>query len=477
MVRCPTCKDVFSTVPSLPPEPEPESKQEPEQPQVEQKTISCPTCRSGLQVPADTAAMIRCPACKSVFSAGGDTLPPEHEEEEDEGEEESEEPDLGPITITCPTCRSGLQVPAGTTAMIRCPACNSIFSAADAAVQEEPKDRPKPRKKRLIPKKRVDDEPITLRRKRSGSKKGEKAEENRDFDPDISKKKAKKRRVIDDEGMSAAEKAELKAAFVRAAWGAKLIWVSILLFMLSMVLIVAFFFQVSLAFYNPAFLYAAGMVGLLNWILGAIGVGLCISGPDSKGHMGYGIAAAIATGLHLFMLLIVVASSKDVVDSNLNASEQDRGAFRWVTLATRLDILALYPCYLLFGAEQGVLPPAALGTGIACGLLETLRIILIMMLLSCLAQAGGDEELSRFCTRAAGTASIGPGVLSIVMLLGVGFVAAARTDAQLLPKLLLLVLIMGIYAILAGFMLRALMATRETIDVCEEPYKSQQVHL
>src|SRR5436305_14441810 len=77
--------------------------------------------------------MVRCPACKTVFSAADTAPEPEPEPEREETRH-----------LTCPNCRSGLEVPAGTTAMVRCPACRTVFSPADSAVPEPEEDeRPK----------------------------------------------------------------------------------------------------------------------------------------------------------------------------------------------------------------------------------------------------------------------------------------------------------------------------------------------
>ncbi|MBN9118610.1 MAG: hypothetical protein J0I06_05560, partial [Planctomycetes bacterium] len=40
------------------------------------------------------------------------------------------------VLLTCPTCRSGLEVPDGTTALVRCPACKTVFSPEDGAAPE-----------------------------------------------------------------------------------------------------------------------------------------------------------------------------------------------------------------------------------------------------------------------------------------------------------------------------------------------------
>jgi LSD1 subclass zinc finger protein len=480
MVRCPACKNVFSAlVAPLPPEPEVERERE--KPEVKQKTITCPTCQSSLQVPESTTAMIRCPVCKNVFSTSAAPLPPEPEPEEGRGQEH-EEPEIEQKTITCPSCQSGLQVPKSTTAMIRCPVCKTVFSAEDGLSTFESEAEVEPEKKkrtrRTTPTRKTREDEDDKRPKKIASAKkadDESPPTNRDFDPDIPKKKTKKRRNFDEEEMSAAERKALKAAFNRAAWGAKLIWMSILLFMLSMLMIIAFFYQIVFKLDNPAFGYCAGMLGILNWVLGAIGVGLCLSGPPSKGHWGYGISAAVATGIHLLLLLVAIATSKEHVDSLKGVSESERSAFRWGFIATRMDMITYYPTHLIYRDEMNLAPGSVAYAGIAvlCGVAEMVRIILIMMLLSCLAQAAGDEELSRACTRAGGMASFSPGVLAFVFLGYTAFVFETRAEGVFF-SIILWNILRGLYVLLAGCMLRALTACREVVDVLEEPFQSQQ---
>jgi transcription initiation factor TFIIIB Brf1 subunit/transcription initiation factor TFIIB len=446
--------------------------------------LTCPICRSGLQVPDGTTAMVRCPACKHVFSAAAEDTPPPPTEEV--REEEREEPEVKPKTIVCPTCGSGLQVPGNTTAMIRCPACKTVFSPAEGLSPSEPEefeDEAKPKKTKRTQKGRDEEEDEDKPRKKASPGKSkeesekETSSENRDFDPPDTKTKPKKRRRdFEDEVMSEEERIALRAAFTRAAWGARLIHLSIVMFMLSMLSIIAFYFQSTFSSLNPAFLYVAGMLGLVNWILGAVGVGLCLSGPPSRGHWGYGISAAGAVFLHMLLLLMLIGSMKEYANDKTVNMGVEPGAIRWKMVATLLDQVTFYLTFVVYQNEQDVVPKSVVGLAIAVGVMEMIRTVLIMMLLSCLAQAGGDDDLSRACTRAAGTASLGPGGLSIVVLIYVMFVIETNATG-LFIRIVFLALSMGIYAYFAGCMFRAMMAARETVDVCEEPYQSQMPHL
>jgi len=161
---------------------------------------------------------------------------------------------------------------------------------------------------------------------------------------------------------------------------------------------------------------------------------------------------------------------------------------RWWLLPTQLDHLGFSLTYAVYYNED-IVPPKV-GLLIAVGLAELVRNILIMMLLSCLARAAGEHDLSYQCTRAAGYASFGPGVLTLVLLLvsvavyetsGTLFklsyaldrVGAALNPAAMIIGVIYMTLTMGIYAILMGMLLPSLMASRETADACDEPFQSQ----
>ena len=436
------------------------------------------------------------------------------------------------MLLTCPTCRSGLQVPDGTAAMVRCPACKSVFSSADGltppgpALEERPErdrepersprtanrqrsrerddDRPRRRdrdddrrgrpdrdereRERRRDRDRDDDErsrgkgrPVEKDRDESQQPKSE----NRDFDPDDPTKRPRKRkRLFDDDELSEEERKLLKAAFLRAAWGCKLIWISIILFMSSMGCIIVYWFGAAFGEPSPVFLMLAGVVGVFNWILGLIGIGLCLSGPPSPGHWGYGIAAAIAAVLHAILLLGLIASVRDMpVGSH---AYRDPATERWALVPTRMDTVTIYLAVICYPSEElvsdslgsgssGKNQPRShsLGLSLVVGVVEMIRIVLIMMVLSCLSRAAGDEDLSGACTRAGGTASLGPGVLAVVMLLYAVMMIETNAQTGTFTRIIFTTLCMGVYAVLGGTMLRAMFAARDATDVCEEPYQSQ----
>ena len=53
-----------------------------------------------------------------------------------------------------------------------------------------------------------------------------------------------------------------------------------------MMIILLFYFQLGFKVVVPAYIIGAGFLGLLNWIVAAVGVGLCLSGPRATGSLG-----------------------------------------------------------------------------------------------------------------------------------------------------------------------------------------------
>ncbi|MBA4063821.1 MAG: hypothetical protein C0501_08940 [Isosphaera sp.] len=366
------------------------------------------------------------------------------------------------MRLTCPTCRTGLEVPDGTTDLVRCPACREVF-APDPPEAEEVEEPPEPVRK---PARR----PAPPRKKPAPTKAPAATPENRDFDPiDPAEKPRKRRRADEDDGLSAAERAALRAAFGRAAVGCKLVWGSLVLFTLSMMLIIAFWFQSAVSDPSPAFIVGAGAVGAVGWVLGAVGVGLCLSGPPSPGHWGYGIAAAVAVGLHLVLLGAAVAKGTDYNPGR--EAEANGPAAVWGLVPTRLDAVTFYLTLAVY-RDQELVPKGEMGLSIAVGLAELVRTMLLLMLLSCLARATGDEDLSHECTRAAGISTIGPGFLALGVLVFAVVVVETHAGSGTFAKVMFTTIRMGTYAVLSGCVFAGLMAARKVADACDEPFQS-----
>jgi hypothetical protein len=377
------------------------------------------------------------------------------------------------MLLTCPTCRSGLAVPDGTTALVRCPACKSVFSPADGLAPPEPEPEEE-RPKKPARKGRDEDEDEKPRKKKPAARDDEKAR-NRDFDPvdpEEEKRRRRKRRREEDEKLSPEERRAVLRAFARAAWGAKLIWISFGLFIGSMMLIILFWFMAAVPAIGPrpGLIVAAGVFGAIGWLLGAIGVGLGLSGPPSPGHWGYGIGAAVATFVHLLLLLILIGKAEEYAVGR--GEDPDGPISYWGLIPTRLDTVTFYLTFLIY-KDQEILPKGIISLSIIVGLAEMIRAMMTLMLLSCLAQAAGDKELSGDCTRAAGYTTWGPGFLALGILLFAVVVVETRLGFNRFTIIILVAVIMGIYAVLAGCMFPGFMVSREVADACDEPFQSQ----
>ncbi len=381
------------------------------------------------------------------------------------------------MLLTCPKCRSGLQVPDGTSAMVRCPACKTVFSAADSAAPEEDAEDEEKAKARKPARDADEDQP----RKKSAAKgKGgaekEPAAENRDFDPtteEDDKKRKKGRKKPGDDELTPEEKAVRRREFERAAWGCKLIWISFVLFMLSMALIIVFFFQAAFIVQLPIFITIAGVLGLLNWLLAAVGVGLCLTGPRARGHWGYGIAAAVAVAVHLVFLLALVGQGKESsIGQEADRANGTTGNARWGLIPTRLDATMFYLTSIVYRDSQGATPKGPMKLSMIAGVLEMTRTVCIMMLLSCMARAALDDELAHKCTRAAGIASVGPGAVALLIFAFVATMIETNAGMSTFTQVLFVTVNMSAYAIVNATVLPAFMAAREVTDACEEPFQS-----
>lgn len=383
------------------------------------------------------------------------------------------------MLLICPSCRSGLEVPDGTTALVRCPACKTVFAPADSAqpeIEEEDEDE-KPTRPRRARKDEdeedEDDRPRSRRRsRRRRDEEEEEDDENRDFDPLPEGEEKRRRRSPSsraDDGLTPDEKAARRAAFDRAAWGATLIWISFALFMISMALILIFFFHA--AFGDPLGLYVilAGVLGLLNWLLAAVGVGLCLSGPVVKGHWGYGIGAAVAIGVHLILLAVLVGQGREF---GISKSEDGVGLVRWAMIPTRLNATMFYITALVYPENHGATPKTAMPLSMLTGVAEMVRTVLIMMFLSRLARAALDEDLAHQCTRAAGIASAAPAMMALVIFVFVAFMIETNAPLNRFTLTLFATVFMSVYAIVNAAILPCFTAARDVADACDEPFQS-----
>lgn len=377
------------------------------------------------------------------------------------------------MLLTCPQCRCGLQVPDGTTAKVRCPACKTIFSPNETPAPEPPENE-KPQTKPASRKAdRDEDEP---RNKKGAKRKEDRDDKNRDFDPieekEEYKRRRRKRRSEAEEKLTPEEKAERRAAFNRAAAGAKCIWISLILYVISMVLLMGYYVVLSVREEAAYLVHIAAFLGVINWTLAAIGVGLCLSGPPAPGKLGYGILAALAVAIHLMFLFVAfvrwanfVAGTDDAVLST-----------RWGLIPTTMHFAMFYLAALCYQGQHVLAMKGPFTLPMVTGILEMIRTMFIMMLLSCLARAALDEELAYRCTRAAGIVCGAPAATAIIILGLVVWVVETGGGADAcwccITNIMLRLTEMSIYMIVGVSVFASYMAARDVDDAMEEPFQS-----
>jgi hypothetical protein len=364
-------------------------------------------------------------------------------------------------------------VPDGTTALVRCPACKTVFSPDGNAESDRP-EAEKPKAPARSP--RTSGSGVTRLPKAGAPPKASVSpnDANRDFDPiteeEEKERKRRRKKRRNDGPLTPEEKAERRQEFRRGAIGALLIWISFALYMLSMALILIYFFESAFLDPMPGLITAAGVIGLLNWVLAAVGVGMCLSAPRVPGHLMYGISAAVAVLLHLLMVLVLCVQGKEF---GITKTDAAAGNARWALIPTRVNATmfyltaALYPDNEEFAPRGGRMPASAI-----VGVLEMTRTVLILMLLSCLARAALDDDLAHRCTRVAGLASVGPGLLAALLLVFVAVATETGLGMSATVRVLYTAIHMGAYAIAMGVVFPALMVARDVNDACDEPYQS-----
>lgn len=376
------------------------------------------------------------------------------------------------MLLTCPTCRSGLQVPDGTTAHVRCPSCRTIF--APAADTPAPVATPKPPPRPTAP--TVRNEPAAtpaVPRRRERVRDEEERPRRRERERDEEEPRPRRRERAD--GLSQEERAARRAAFQRAAWGCKLLALSLALYALSMLLISVYFIRAAIASdTDPAFITGAGALGLINWIVGAVGVGLCLSGYVSAGHWRFGITAAVMVVVHGIFLAAVVNRGEAAAEFLRGSATTSSGAGMLAQLPTKLDALTLYLAWWVYPDQMNA-PGSVIVLSMLTGVAEMVRLACIMLFLSCLARAAGDDELVHRCVRAAGLVCIVPGLMALAMLVIGGFMIETSAQGSTGGAVVGHMVVMGVYAVFAGMILKPLMATRDTADASDAPFESEKV--
>lgn len=363
------------------------------------------------------------------------------------------------MLLTCPKCRSGLEVPDGTTAHVRCPACKFVFPAEDGVAPAEAVPLPPP-------------PPVPVRK----SAPAPEAPLNRDFDPDPPRdpNKPVKRRRADDSKFTPEERRTLKAQFVRGMWGCRLIFTGFAAQGIGLLLVVLVLALNTISAGVPALVATAGVCGLLNLVLVPIGLGLVLASRPAPGLYRFGIASGVAILVHAVFVLAVLAKNEPTV---VIEGERETGLLNSLGhLVTKLDSLTLYLTWIIY-PDESPFTRRGLVLDVVCGLTEMVRLVLLMVMLTAVARGTGDKELAHRCVRAAGIGSFGPASIAVLMALFLATMIETGGRDSKFGMVLLYAAAMGVYAVLAGTLVPATVAARDAAEACEFPFRSQNFEI
>ncbi|HXD86378.1 MAG TPA: hypothetical protein VN641_07780 [Urbifossiella sp.] len=224
----------------------------------------------------------------------------------------------------CPSCGTNLKVPDGTVATVRCPKCQTVFqskpSVAGAAPPSRPvspkpappefevvNDEPRRQSSRRDCDDRDDDRPRRSRRDddddddRPRSRKRDR-DDDRDDDRRPAKRKKRRSDDFDDD--------DLRSGSVRRSGGGGAGRTGALILSIAFwcdVALYGFLTLLAIIFWASRDVPAAlglivGPLRAFSWLLGLVGIGFCIAGPERARKLA--IAAASLAGLHILLLLL-----------------------------------------------------------------------------------------------------------------------------------------------------------------------------
>ena len=369
------------------------------------------------------------------------------------------------MQLTCPTCRSGLEVPDGTTAHVRCPACKSVFPAEDGLAPALPIPVPAPPPRPLPP----PPKPAysTSKPRSKPHDEDDDRNKNRDGVDDAPKKKPQPKRK-EKKKFTPEEKRQLQSGFARGYYGARCIQIALLFYLPAVLFVPLHQILAEITKQEMGYiLMIAGILGAVNWVVGAVGIALCVSGPPSPGHWRFGIGGIIASVVHGVLLLAVVMKTQ----GNADYRGLDRDTMRWAQIATQYESLSFFLSYVAYPDD---IPLKRTDTilGFLAGMAEMVRLIFQLLTLGCLAQAAGDKELAEDCTRMAGRVTIIPGLMALGMLLyKIVVIETGATGGFMMY--FLNYLYRGITLVVAAILGMTMRAIGDVADACESPFQSE----
>lgn len=319
--------------------------------------------------------------------------------------------------LACPKCATGLRVPDGSVAAVRCPKCKTVFSPpapppAFEVVDESPAPlpppppppkstvRPAPRPAEPEPEFEVIDEPAPRKRSRRD-------DDDDDDDRPRGRRRGRRnrRRIWDD--LDAYDKA---VTFRRGKVACLLLSISVWLYMGALgvaTLLGLLFWAGSGVSFN--LLVIPGLVGAGNWVVALVGLGFAVAGP--RHGKGLAVGALSVAGVHFILVVVCFV--------NLQGGVRGLGGFgvdglQWATMITMLPVVdALLPALIY---SSGVI-----GTefvfGVLTGGCEIARLVLILLMLQAFARAARDGGAEDKATNGVIVVSVTCGAVALVATL------------------------------------------------------------
>jgi LSD1 subclass zinc finger protein len=314
------------------------------------------------------------------------------------------------MLLSCPTCRTTLRVPDGSTARVRCPTCNTVFAPASGqsapppppaappvAPFAPPRPVPIPAPPRPDDAEDQDDRP---RRRRAddddderprGRRRGRDGDDDEDEEGDFDRRRRRRRRDEEDDDRPVRS---AKAGFAPAKIGALLLaigfWMNIgVNGTLTLFLVIGW----AGGDLPTALLVLAGVLGLGNWLVSLVGLGFAIAGPSRA--RGLAIAATAVAAVHLILTFICFArvadgqsvSSGPRGDPSAVVTTSGFGDLAWLFMCTTLPAFDAFTLPVLVYASS-FFGDVVLAT--LAGACELARLILIVLTLRSLAEAAKD---------------------------------------------------------------------------------------
>lgn len=155
-----------------------------------------------------------------------------------------------------------------------------------------------------------------------------------------------------------------------------------------------------------------GLLGLLNWIVGLVGIGFCIAGPTKYGARGLAIAATIVSVVQLVFMALVAGRTGGIY-SGLQGSSYGRDSFTIAAFSTMWVAVDAFLVVMVYASKifgEFVLPMIA-------GLCELARLILILLVARSISKAAKNRSAANSSLTSVYIVSITATVIPIILVL------------------------------------------------------------